>query len=139
MNNLKAFFPYVQKYRREFLLGIFSLIVADCMTLVVPLLIKEFIDILPQKPAIEPLLIYVLYLFLISLVLVVGRYGWRKYMFGLSRKIEFDILNDLFSHLLSLDRLWYQKQKTGDLMSRATNDLRAVSYTHLTLPTIYSV
>jgi ATP-binding cassette, subfamily B, multidrug efflux pump len=126
LKNLKAFFPYVQKYRREFLRGIFSLIVADCMTLVVPLLIKEFIDILPQKPAIEPLLKYVLYLFLISLVLVVGRYGWRKYMFGLSRKIEFDILNDLFSHLLSLDRLWYQKQKTGDLMSRATNDLRAV-------------
>ena len=126
MNNLKAFFPYVQKYRREFLLGIFSLIVADCMTLVVPLLIKEFIDILPQKPSVELLLKYVLYLFLISLVLVVGRYGWRKYMFGLSRKIEFDILNDLFIHLLNLDRLWYQKQKTGDLMSRATNDLRAI-------------
>ena len=66
MNNLKAFFPYVQKYRREFLLGIFSLIVADCMTLVVPLLIKEFIDILPQKPAIELLLKFVLYLFMIS-------------------------------------------------------------------------
>ena len=126
MNNLKSFFPYVRKYRREFLFGIVALIVADCMTLVVPWLIKEFVDVLPQKPATEQLLKHVLFLFLISLVLVVGRYGWRKYMFGLSRKIEFDILNDLFSHLLSLDRLWYQKQKTGDLMSRATNDLRAV-------------
>ena len=126
MNNLKSFFPYVRKYRREFLFGIVALIVADCMTLVVPWLIKEFVDILPQKPASDQLLKYVIFLFLISLILVVGRYGWRKYMFGLSRKIEFDILNDLFSHLLSLDRLWYQKQKTGDLMSRATNDLRAV-------------
>ena len=126
MNNLKSFFPYVRKYRREFLFGIVALIVADCMTLVVPWLIKEFVDILPQKPASDQLLKYVFFLFLISLILVVGRYGWRKYMFGLSRKIEFDILNDLFSHLLSLDRLWYQKQKTGDLMSRATNDLRAV-------------
>ena len=126
MNNLKAFFPYVQKYRREFLFGIVALIVADCITLVVPWLIKEFVDVLPQKPASDQLLKYVFFLFLISLILVVGRYGWRKYMFGLSRKIEFDILNDLFSHLLSLDRLWYQKQKTGDLMSRATNDLRAV-------------
>ena len=126
MNNLKSFFPYVRKYRREFLLGIVALIVADCMTLVVPWLIKEFVDVLPQKPASDQLLKYVFFLFLISLILVVGRYGWRKYMFGLSRKIEFDILNDLFSHLLSLDRLWYQKQKTGDLMSRATNDLRAV-------------
>ena len=126
MNNLKSFFPYVRKYRREFLFGIVALIVADCMTLVVPWLIKEFVDVLPQKPASDQLLKYVFFLFLISLILVVGRYGWRKYMFGLSRKIEFDILNDLFSHLLSLDRLWYQKQKTGDLMSRATNDLRAV-------------
>ena len=126
MNNLKSFFPYVRKYRREFLFGIVALIVADCMTLVVPWLIKEFIDVLPQKPPSDQLLKYVFFLFLISLILVVGRYGWRKYMFGLSRKIEFDILNDLFSHLLSLDRLWYQKQKTGDLMSRATNDLRAV-------------
>jgi len=126
LNNLKSFFPYVRKYRREFLFGIVALIVADCMTLVVPWLIKEFVDVLPQKPASDQLLKYVFFLFLISLILVVGRYGWRKYMFGLSRKIEFDILNDLFSHLLSLDRLWYQKQKTGDLMSRATNDLRAV-------------
>ena len=126
MNNLKSFFPYVRKYRREFLFGIVALIVADCMTLVVPWLIKEFVDVLPQKPASDQFLKYVFFLFLISLILVVGRYGWRKYMFGLSRKIEFDILNDLFSHLLSLDRLWYQKQKTGDLMSRATNDLRAV-------------
>ncbi len=96
------------------------------MTLLVPWLIKEFIDVLPGKPTEQVLLKYVIYLFSISLVLVLGRFGWRKYMFGLSRKIEFDILNDLFNHLLALDRLWYQKQKTGDLMSRATNDLRAV-------------
>ncbi len=126
MNNLKSFLPYVSKYRREFLLGILALIVTDAMTLVVPWLIKEFIDIISGKPAKEQILKYVLLLFLISLGLMVGRYGWRKYMFGLSRKIEFDILNDLFKHLLGLDRLWYQKQKTGDLMSRATNDLRAV-------------
>ena len=126
MNNLKSFLPYVSKYRREFLLGILALIVTDAMTLVVPWLIKEFIDIISGKPAKEQILKYVLLLFLISLGLMGGRYGWRKYMFGLSRKIEFDILNDLFQHLLSLDRFWYQKQKTGDLMSRATNDLRAV-------------
>ena len=126
MNNLKSFLPYVSKYRREFLLGILALIVTDAMTLVVPWLIKEFIDIISGKPAKEQILKYVLLLFLISLGLMGGRYGWRKYMFGLSRKIEFDILNDLFKHLLGLDRLWYQKQKTGDLMSRATNDLRAV-------------
>ena len=126
MNNLKSFLPYVSKYRRELLLGILALIITDAMTLVVPWLIKDFIDIISVKPEKAQILKYVLLLFLIALGFMGGRYWWRKYMFGLSRKIEFDILNDLFQHLLSLDRLWYQKQKTGDLMSRATNDLRAV-------------
>ena len=49
MNNLKSFLPYVNKYRREFLLGVLALIVTDAMTLVVPWLIKEFIDIISLK------------------------------------------------------------------------------------------
>ncbi|MBT3510693.1 MAG: ABC transporter ATP-binding protein [Nitrospina sp.] len=126
MDNLKSFWPYISKYRREFLIGISALIIADSMTLTVPWLIKEFIDILPGKPSSQVLFKYVLLLFLVSLVLVAGRYGWRMYMFGPSRKIEFDILNQLFKHLLTLDRTWYLNQNTGDLMSRATNDLRAV-------------
>tara|TARA_Y100001934_G_scaffold266359_1_gene345700 strand:- start:58 stop:1803 length:1746 start_codon:yes stop_codon:yes gene_type:complete len=126
MDKLKVFLPYFRKYRIEFLLGIVALIFTDTLTLAVPWLIKNFIDALSGNPVKEKLFKYVLLLFLISLGLMLGRFGWRKYMFGLSRKIEFDILNDLFNHLLNLDRLWYQKQKTGDLMSRATNDLRAV-------------
>ena len=126
MDNIKSFWPYILKYRKEFLIGIAALILTDSMTLTVPWLIKEFIDILPGKPSSQVLFKYVLLLFLVSLVLVAGRYGWRMYMFGPSRKIEFDILNQLFKHLLTLDRTWYLNQNTGDLMSRATNDLRAV-------------
>ncbi len=126
MKNLKTFLPYILKYRREFLIGIVALILTDSITLGVPWLIKDFIDTLPLKPTSDQLLKYVFLLILLAVTLMVGRYGWRKFMFGPSRKIEFDILNSLFIHLLNLDRLWYQKQKTGDLMSRATNDLRAV-------------
>jgi len=126
VNSLKTFFPYVRKYRREFIFGISALIITDSMTLLVPWLIKEFIDVLPEKPAMEQLIKIIFLLFVISLVLILGRYGWRKYMFGMSRNIEFDILNKIFKCFLGLDRMWYQKQKTGDLMSRATNDIRAV-------------
>ena len=126
MENLKTFWPYISKYKRELMIGIAALIITDSMTLVVPWLIKEFIDVLPQKPPSGVLLEYTFFLLLIVIFLVVGRYGWRMYMFGPSRKIEFDILNRLFGHLLTLDRAWYLKQKTGDIMSRATNDLRAV-------------
>ena len=56
MNSLKTFFPYVLKYRREFIFGISALIITDSMTLLVPWLIKEFIDVLPEKPAMEQLI-----------------------------------------------------------------------------------
>ena len=108
------------------MIGIVALIITDSMTLVVPWLIKEFIDILPKKPSSGILLEYTFFLLFIVLFLVVGRYGWRMYMFGPSRKIEFDILNRLFGHFLTLDRAWYLKQSIGDIMSRATNDLRAI-------------
>jgi ATP-binding cassette, subfamily B, multidrug efflux pump len=126
LENLKIFWPYISKYQKELMTGIAALIITDSMTLVVPWLIKDFIDVLPEKPPSGVLLEYTFFFLFIVLFLVVGRYGWRMYMFGPSRKIEFDILNRLFSHLLSLDRAWYLKQKAGDIMSRATNDLRAV-------------
>lgn len=126
MKNLKTFWPYISKYRIEMVIGIVALVFTDTLTLVVPWLIKEFVDILPQKPPSVVLLKYVFILLGIAIILAIGRYGWRRYMFGPSRKIEFDILNHLFAHLLSLDRAWYLNQSTGDLMSRATNDLRAV-------------
>ena len=108
------------------MIGIAALIITDSMTLLVPWLIKGFIDVLPSKPPSGILLEYTFFLLIIVLFLVVGRYGWRMYMFGPSRKIEFDILNRLFGHFLTLDRAWYLKQSIGDIMSRATNDLRAV-------------
>ena len=126
MNNFKTFWPYISKYKRELMIGIAALIITDSMTLVVPWIIKGFIDVLPNKPSSGVLLEYTFFLLFIVLFLVVGRYGWRMYMFGPSRKIEFDILNRLFGHFLSLDRAWYMKQSVGDIMSRATNDLRAV-------------
>ena len=45
---------------------------------------------------------------------------------GISRDIEFDLRNDLFAHLERLSYSYYQRNRTGDIMARATNDLNAV-------------
>ncbi len=50
----------------------------------------------------------------------------RYTVIGASRKIEYDMRNDFFSHLLTLPTSFYNNYKTGDLMARATNDLNAV-------------
>ena len=65
---------------------------------------------------------------MVGLALVAGamRYWMRELMNGLSRHIEFDLRNDLFAHLASLDAAFYARHRTGDLMARLTNDLSAV-------------
>ncbi len=114
------------KYRREMAIGMTALLMTDLAGLVIPWLLKEFVDLLPQDPSRSVLLKYAGLLFATSTFLAVGRYGWRKYLFGPSRKAEFDILNKLFAHFLTLDKFYFQRQKMGDLISRATNDLRSV-------------
>jgi ATP-binding cassette subfamily B multidrug efflux pump len=65
---------------------------------------------------------------MIGLALVAGvlRYGMRELINGLSRRIEYDLRNDLFAHLLKLDAAYFGRTRTGDIMARLTNDLNAV-------------
>ena len=62
----------------------------------------------------------------VALVAGVLRYGMRELINGLSRRIEYDLRNDLFSHLMTLDAGFFAHTRTGDIMARLTNDLSAV-------------
>ncbi|NIQ03868.1 MAG: ATP-binding cassette domain-containing protein [Nitrospinaceae bacterium] len=126
MKRIQTFIPYLLAYRWEISIGIIALLATDVIGLVIPWLLKSFIDLLPQKPAGSELGLYAGLLFLAAVGQGVSRFGWRKYLFGPSRKIEVDILNKLYAHLQTLDKTFFQGWKVGDLMSRATNDLRAV-------------
>lgn len=66
---------------------------------------------------------------LIVLVALIGgafRFGMRQLLNGISRRIETDLRDDFFGHLLKMDATFYGTTRTGDLMSRATNDTLAV-------------
>jgi ATP-binding cassette subfamily B protein len=56
----------------------------------------------------------------------VFRFWTRSILIGASRHIEYDMRNDFFAHLQKLPLSYFQSHRTGDLMSRATNDLNAV-------------
>ncbi len=126
MKRIQAFIPYLLAYRWEISIGIAALMATDLIGLAIPWILKSVIDLLPQKPSGSELAWYAGLLFLAAVGQGVFRFGWRKYLFGPSRKIEVDILNQLFRHLQTLDKTFFQNQRVGDLMSRATNDLRAV-------------
>ena len=55
-----------------------------------------------------------------------ARYGMRELLNGVSRWVEFDLRNRFFEHLLRLDATFYGRTPTGEIMSRATNDIAAV-------------
>jgi ATP-binding cassette subfamily B protein len=66
---------------------------------------------------------------LIVLAAIIGgafRYGMRELMNGVSRWVEYDMRNDLFTHLETLDAAYFAQTRTGDIMARLTNDLGAV-------------
>ena len=69
---------------------------------------------------------YAILLFAIAVVAGVFRFFMRQTVIAISRHIEFYLRNDLFAHLQSLPLPYFQRTRTGEIMSRATNDMAAV-------------
>ncbi|MBW3534673.1 MAG: ATP-binding cassette domain-containing protein, partial [Gemmatimonadetes bacterium] len=114
-------------YRRGMLLGLLLVVVAQSFALAAPWFIKLAIDALGEPGATMGRI--VLYAALIVVTALVGgaaRYGMRELLNGISRRMEVDLRNDFFRHLMRLDASFYARNRTGDLMSRATNDVLAV-------------
>jgi ATP-binding cassette, subfamily B, multidrug efflux pump len=107
--------------------GLVLVVVSNALNLAVPFLIKQGIDAL-EAPGATPgtPLNYALAIVVAALLGGAGRYGMRQLLNGISRKVEYDLRNDFFRHLLRLDAGFYGRHSTGDIMSRATNDLQAV-------------
>ncbi len=99
---------------------------ANALALAQPQLLRLAVDDLYRGVTAEKLGRYALILFGISIAAGTFAYFMRQTVIGISRHIEYDLRNDLFEHLLKLPVATFQARPTGDLMSRATNDLAAV-------------
>ena len=118
--------PYLWRYRRGLLLGMGALVVKDILGLLLPLSIRSGIDSLTQGFSLELVFQFAGILVLLSLGKGLFQYWMRVILIGMSRDIEYDLRNDLFSHLVTLSGSFYSRYRTGDIMARATNDLNAV-------------
>ncbi|MBZ5536225.1 MAG: ABC transporter ATP-binding protein/permease [Acidobacteriia bacterium] len=98
----------------------------NAVAMAFPWVLGAAIDDLAQVLTHEKLIRYSLILIGISLVQAIFRFAMRWILIGVSRDIEFDLRNDLFSRLLQLSVRYYHHNRTGDLMSKATNDIAAV-------------
>ena len=119
-------FSYVLRYRRSFLLGLGCVVVTTAVRLVAPQVLRYAIDSLTKGVTIGKLAAYGSLLLGIGLVGGYFRFLMRRILTGVSRDIEYDMRNEFFAHLQTLPASYFQANRTGDLMSRATNDLNAV-------------
>ena len=123
LREYKTLLPYVKKYRHFYLLGFLTLVLTDAGELYIPQLIRKSVDIIAAGSfRLSAVGEQVLIMIGIAGAVAIFRFGWRFFLHGASRRIERDLREDLFSHLLTLSPTFYRKMKTGDIMARATND-----------------
>ncbi|MEP7306639.1 MAG: ABC transporter ATP-binding protein [Acidobacteriota bacterium] len=126
MSPFRRLLGYAFPYRRDFTIGLGCVVVTTAVALASPLVLRDAIDDLARGVTRAKLLEYGELLLGIGIVGGVFRFLMRRVLIGVSRHIEYDIRNDFFAHLQTLPLSYFQANRTGDLMSRATNDLNAV-------------
>ncbi len=126
MSPQRRLLSYVARYRGAFLGGLASVVLTQAIVVAGPRVLQAAVDDLARGVTREKLLVYGALLFAVGVVGGVFRFLMRQVLIGASRHIEYDMRNDFFAHLEKLPLAYFQTHRTGDLMSRATNDLNAV-------------
>lgn len=122
---LRTLVPYLLRYRWRYAGGLTALLFRGVLAAAVPLLIGRAVDELAagqQEAAVNAVWL----LLGIAACKGIAQYAMRWILITISRDIEYDLRNDLSAHLVTLDRAFYERYRTGDLMARVTNDLAQV-------------
>ncbi|MDR2185616.1 MAG: ABC transporter ATP-binding protein/permease [Treponema sp.] len=125
--HFKTLFPYLKEYRRQYILGFIFLVIVDAAQVMIPQFTRRAVDFIASGSfRIGDVLVQALAMVALMALICLGRYLWRYFIHGSSRRIETEMRRRLFDHLLTLSYDFYQDHKIGDLMARATNDINAV-------------
>lgn len=127
LNKKFSIIPYLLRHKWNYFLGVLVLTVVDLASLYIPQFTGDIIDGLSKKTlsgsGVRTLLLQIL---IAGILMMIGRFGWRFFIIGASRGIEYEIRDDMFHHLETLSARYFNSHKTGDLMAHFTNDLQAI-------------
>ena len=134
---LKVIFKYLKPYKKEFLYGGIALLVVNILSVLIPLEVKNIIDQLKDGFSSSFVISKSLLLMFLATCMGLIRLFSRQIVFGIGRKVEVNLRQKLFDHLLIQDPDWIQKKGSGDIISRATSDVenirRLLGFTVLSL------
>jgi len=126
MSPLVRLVPFVLPYRRQFAAGLGCLVLTTALSLSGPWVLRYAIDDLTRQVTRGKLGIYAGFLLGLAVAGGVFRFLMRRSIVGASRSFEYDLRNAFFAHLQRLPLAYFHSHRTGDLVSRASNDLNAV-------------
>lgn len=126
MTPTRRLLAYVGRYRTAFTLGLVCIVATTAISLAGPWVLKYAIDDLTAGVTVAKLRLYGAAVLGLAALAGVFRFLQRRIIIGASRDIEFDLRNDFFARLQLFEPAYFHRNRTGDLMSRATNDLSAV-------------
>ncbi len=127
MNELRTLIPYLRPYRRAMGLGLAMVVLSNLFTTAGPYLMKLAIDGLEDpEVTVGRIGTFALLIVLAAVLGGAAKFAMRQILNSTSRRVEADLRDAFFAHLLSLDATFFGRTRTGDLMSRATNDTLAV-------------
>ena len=123
---LSRLFPYLSRYKSRLALGFLCVLLTNLFLVAPPWVMKDAVDSLYESVTSQKLAFYAVLIVTLTILEGVFRFAMRWVLIGLSRDLEYALRNDVFAHIEKLPLSFYQRNKTGDLMSRATNDLSNV-------------
>ena len=128
MKNLKIKIikKYLRPYKRELFIGSIALLLVNILSVIIPLEVKSIIDQLQENFSTKFIIFKSLWLILLATIMGLIRLFSRQIVFGIGRKVEVNLRQKLFDHLLVQDPDWIQKKGSGDIISRATSDVENV-------------
>src|SRR5215471_12879668 len=126
IHSLRRLLPYYRPYRRDVAIGLTLVVASAAFSSVVPWFLRRALDGIRAGAPLKSIWILAAAMVGTSLIGGVGRFQMRQLLNSVSRWMEYDLRNDVFRALESLDPSYYARMRTGDLMARLTNDLSAV-------------
>ena len=123
---LRRLLPGLLRHRRLLLLGLLALALTTAFSVAGPWVLRHAIDDLTLAVTQRKLWIYAGAILALVALEGVFRYQMRMILIGLSREIEYELRNQIFEHLTTLSTSYYQRNRIGEVMSRATNDMSAI-------------
>ncbi|MBQ1871044.1 MAG: ABC transporter ATP-binding protein [Lachnospiraceae bacterium] len=127
MKNAKFLFRFIKPHFVSYFLGLVVLGIVDYASLFVPKITGEMVDGLESNAmGMDGVMNCIYRILLVGAIMMVGRFLWRIFLMLTARKVEYDIRNELFKHLETMDVEYYNEHKVGGLMAHFTQDLSAV-------------